>query len=128
MGKSEGYIVYSTEFNYVYTRIIIKTRIVSLVEYIRIVKYKSGFYTSSYEPDRVSLFYNKAITFSNNPLNYNDKLITKLLRLLFDRSYSISSFDKISKSKYMKLDFVGVIVRKHHKVFTRNEKLKDLGI
>lgn len=40
--KSEGYIGYGTEFDYVYTRIIIKTRIVSLVEYIRIVKYNSN--------------------------------------------------------------------------------------
>lgn len=142
--KSEGYIGYGTEFDYVYTRIIIKTRIVSLVEYIRIVKYNSNddywypvsstgeviFDSKIINPDNTGLYYNKAITFNRGIANYNygNKFIHRLLSFIFDKSRSVASFDRIIHSKYMKLDFVGSIVRKHHKKFTREEKLNELGI
>jgi hypothetical protein len=143
--KSEGYIGYGTEFDYVYTRTIIKTRIVSLVEYIRIVKYNSDddywypvspstgeviFDNLTINPDNTGLYYNKAITFNGDFRNYNygNKFIHRLLSFIFDKSRSVASFDKIIHSKYMKLDFVGSIVRKHYKKFTREERLNEIGI
>jgi hypothetical protein len=138
--KSEGYIGYGTEFDYVYTRTIVKLKIISLMEYIRIVKYKSndcwhavsstGEIIFDSKTDNTGLYYNKAITFNGDfqKYNYGNKFIHRVLSYIFDRSRNVSSFDKIANSKYMKLDFVGSIVRKHHKKFSRDEKLNALGI
>ena len=60
--------------------------------------------------------------------NYYNKFIYQITSTIFNKTTHIKSFNKISKSKYMNLDFVDDIVRKYYKIFTREEKLKELGI
>lgn len=137
------YMSIGTELDFIYIRTIFKLNRFSLSEYIRIVKYKEKdnwlpvsptgeilFKNDNEYNDNTSLFYDRAITFNDSfgGLNYFNKLIYRITSAIFNRTTHMKSFDKISKSKYMNLEFVDDIVRKYYKIFTREEKLKELGI
>ena len=140
--ETNTYMPGATELNFIYIRTIFKLNRFSLSESIRIVKYKEKDNWSPVSPtgelfkndneynDNTYLIYHRIITFNDRfgGINYYNKFIYRITSTIFNKTTHIKSFNKISKSKYMNLDFVDDIVRKYHKIFTREEKLKELGI
>ena len=122
------------EIDYYFKRNIVKLGIIGIAESIRIVKYPpDGYYITSYENTFLShkkfiyVLYEKC-AMSKSLTGALYRFVYKTMERFFNKEVVIIDFSEIIKSKYMNFDFVKNVIRKHSKEFTRDEKLKELGI